>query len=203
MIAAERPGRRAIIDTMRFASAPGPPPAPFAALLGLLVLVVAASASATEVRFSKAGIEGGNVVASLSLPGLVGPKTEARLASGQPFETTVRFYIYGGREWWPDEQLAIVSLRLSARYDAATQEYTVARTLGTVSLPPLKAHSLDEARRFLEVHEALPVFAIRPEWRGERVFLRARVKLGTDYILGVIPTESWTDRASSHRFVIP
>lgn len=188
---------------MRIAPAPGRRALPLAALLGLLVLLVAPAASATEVRFSKAGIEGGNVVASLSLPGLVGPKTEARLASGQPYETTVRFYIYGGREWWPDELLAVVSLRLSARYDAATQEYTITRALGTFSFPPLKAHSLDEARTLLEVHDALPVFPIRPEWKGERVFLRARVRLGTDYVLGVIPTESWTDRGSSHRFVIP
>jgi hypothetical protein len=166
------------------------------------LLFAALPAFATDVEILGVRVADRKILVSVATPGLVGPKMRARLESGQKIATTIRFYVHSVGDWW-DEELAIASLDVEASWDAATAEYTARRLLGRRVLLEKKVRTLGELRDLLERYDDIPAFEISPEWAGEPVYVKARVWLGTTYLLGVIPTAKWTDKTFSARFRLP
>jgi len=171
-------------------------------LLVLLAVALAGRCESADLFLKNVQVEENRVVASFSVPGLLGKEEQARLASGAQYETTVRFYLFAERDLLPDEQLDRSSLKVRVVYNATTEEYAVTRTLGAL-VTNQTVRSREEARQLVEEFENIPVFTSRPGWKGRRAFIRARAFLGTRYLLGVIPNQTWTDKTSSRHFTLP
>ncbi len=173
--------------------------------VGLLVLMAAFArpVAATTIEMKEIRFEGNRILATVKVPGLLNRRAKARLASGEKFESTLRFYLMSGRDFIPDEQLDLTSIGLATVFNAATEEYTFTRSVAGKVVETRTVRSLDELRDLLELHTDLPIFQADPKRKGEKLFVQVRAYLGTEYLLGVIPTEKWTDKSSSDRFTSP
>jgi hypothetical protein len=171
-------------------------------LLLFAMLLLPALASATSLEVDDVRIDGPDLLVSVRVPRLFGPKTEKRLQSGKEFQTKLTFYLVADRDWAPDSLLAQRTLTVSATYDAVREEFTVVWKFKGQELLRETLRSTADVRNRLETYRDLPVFRIDPAWRGESLTVEARAFLGTDYVLG-LATEDWTERDASRPFRLP
>jgi Domain of unknown function (DUF4390) len=172
------------------------------ALLGLLVTAAQARADARITDFQVA-LDGGQVLASLTLSRAFDRHFVARLDSGLPTAIVYRFELDVDRRNWWDPRLRSASLEIEALYDALSRIYTVRFRLDDKLIESRTVHDRGTLEAAMTHIERLPVFSLGGIHERKRMLLRARAELGSRTLLSFIPVLITTEWVESPKFRLP
>jgi hypothetical protein len=123
-----------------------------------------------------------------------------QVASGLPTGITYELELRRDRQWF-DRGLVEATLRVTAMYNALTEEYLVNYELDGNLIESRLLHDPAQLEPAMTRFERLPVFPLAPGVAsGQRVLVRARAVLGTSTLLGFIPTRDSTAWTESSKF---
>jgi hypothetical protein len=175
------------------------------ATLALLCLLVFASQARADPKITdfQVALDGGQVLASLTLASAFDRRFTARLESGLPTTILYRFELDLDRRNWWDPRLRSSSLEVRALYDAVSRIYTVYFRLDDKLIESRTVHDRGVLEAAMTRIERLPVFSLSGIHEHKRMLLRARAELGTRTLLSFIPALITTEWVESAKFRLP
>jgi hypothetical protein len=176
-----------------------------ALLLSLLFSLVAPAPSRAEGRISglNVAVDGGRVLASLTLVDAFRHRLRERVDSGLPTSIVYRFELDQDRTRWWDRYLEECTLEVTAMYDAVARHYTVNYKLDGKLIDSRTVHDQQALAEAMTRVESLPVFTLASLPSRWRLLVKARAELGSRTILSIIPTAITTDWVESRKFRAP
>lgn len=173
------------------------------ATLALLLCSLAfASRARGEAKITdfQIGLDGNQVLASLTLASAFDRRFVARVDSGLPTTIVYRFELDLARRNWWDPRLKSCTLEVVAIYDAVDRVYTVHFRLDDKLIESRTVHDRRALEAAMTRIERLPVFSLGDVHERRRMLLRARAELGSRNMMSFIPVLITTDWVQSDKF---
>ena len=158
-----------------------------------------ASAEAKIIDF-QVGLDGSQVLASVTLDHAFDRRFVARVDSGLPTLILYRFELDLDRRHWWDPRLKSNSLAVMAIYDAIARTYTVHFRLDDKLIESRTVHDRKALEAAMTRIERLPVFNLADIRNRRRLLLRVRAELGSRTVLSFVPVVITTDWVESQKF---
>jgi len=176
-----------------------------ALLISLLFSLLAPALSRAEGRISglNVAVDGGRVLARLTLVNAFHRRLRERVDSGLPTSIVYRFELDQDRTRWWDRYLEERTLEVTAMYDAVARHYTVNYKLDGKLIDSRTVHDQQALAEAMTRVESLPVFSLASFPSRWRLLVKARAELGSRTILSIIPTAIITDWVESRKFRAP
>jgi hypothetical protein len=173
-----------------------------ALLISLLLYVLAPAPSRAEGRISglNVAVDGGRVVASLTLVDGFRHRLRERVDSGLPTSILYRFELDRDRTHWWDRYLEECTLEVTAMYDAVARQYTVNYKLDGKLIDSRTVRDPQALAEAMTRVQALPIFTLASLPRPWRLLVKARAELGSRTILSIVPVAITTDWVESRKF---
>ena len=175
------------------------------AKLALLLFFLTASQARADAKISEIRVEldGGQVLASLTLRGAFDRRLWERVESGLPTPILYRFELARDRKRWWDRKVADNTLEVVAVYDAVARAYTVHHKLDGKLVESRTVRERKELETAMTVIERLPVFSLAGLPRQGRLLVRVQAEMGSRTMLSLIPVAINTDWKESSKFRVP
>src|ERR1700688_138301 len=173
------------------------------ATLALLLCSLAfASRAGAEAKITdfQIGLDGNQVLASLTLASAFDRRFAARVDSGLPTAIVYRFELDLARRNWWDPRLKSCTLEVAAIYDAVDRVYTVHFRLDDKLIESRTVHDRKALEAAMTRIDRLPVFSLGNLHDRRRMLLRARAELGSRNVMSFIPVLITTDWIESDKF---
>ena len=173
------------------------------ATLALLLCSLAfASRARAEAKITdfQVGLDGNQVLASLTLASAFDRRFVARVDSGLPTAIVYRFELDLVRRHWWDPRLKSCTLEVAAIYDAVDRVSTVHFRLDDKLIESRTVHDRKALEAAMTRIERLPVFSLANRHDRRRMLLRARAVLGSRTVLSFVPVLITTEWVESEKF---
>jgi hypothetical protein len=176
-----------------------------ALLIALLFALLAPDAARAEGRISglNVTVDGGRVLASLTLVDGFRHRLRERVDSGLPTSIVYRFELDEDRTRWWDRYVEECTLEVTAMYDAVARHYTVNYKLDGKLIDSRTVHDQQALAAAMTRVESLPVFTLASLPRRGRLLVKARAELGSRTALSIVPVAITTDWVESAKFRAP
>ena len=173
-----------------------------ATLALLLCFLAFASRARAEAKITdfQIGLDGNQVLASLTLASAFDRRFVARVDSGLPTTIIYRFELDLVRRHWWDPRLKSCTLEVAAIYDAGDRVYTVHFRLDDKLIESRTVHDRKALEAAMTRIERLPVFNLADIRDRKRLLLRVRADLGSRTVLSFVPVVITTDWVESQKF---
>ncbi len=171
----------------------------------LALALAAPAAGAAEARIVNVGValEGRRALVSFDLVEGFDRALRERVESGLPTGVVYELELFKDRKRWWDRSLAHTELQVMAMYNALTREYLVNFKLDGRLIESRQARELSALKAAMTRVEDLPAFSLEGAPRDRRLLVRVRAELGSQTVLGFIPTLIVTDWSESPKFRPP
>jgi len=169
----------------------------------ILLLSPAPARAEGKIAGLEVAVEGGRVLASLTLVDAFRHRLRERVDSGLPTSIVYRFELDKDRTHWWDRYLEERTLEVVAMYDAVARHYTVNYKLDGKLVDSRTVHDQQALAEAMTRVQALPIFSLANLPREWRLLVKARAELGSRTLLSIIPVAITTDWAESQKFRIP
>ncbi len=170
--------------------------------LAFLCGLAFASRARAEAKITdfQVGLDGSQVLASVTLDHAFDRRFVARVDSGLPTLILYRFELDLDRRHWWDPRLKSNSLAVMAIYDAIARTYTVHFRLDDKLIESRTVHDRKALEAAMTRIERLPVFNLADIRNRRRLLLRVRAELGSRTVLSFVPVVITTDWVESQKF---
>ena len=168
----------------------------------LLLLCVLLFGSVTQTRAQDAHLT--NIIVTntdtellifLSVEGAFQGKINKAIDSGVPTTFYFLLHLYRTRSFWPDEQLADVTVSHTIQYNPLKKDYTVKRSWENNK--PITVASREEALRLMAEVDNLPILPLSKLKKGANYQIRTKAELSKQtlpfYLHYVLFFVSWWD----------
>jgi hypothetical protein len=161
-----------------------------------------ASRATAEAKITdfQVGLDGSQVLASVTLDHAFDRRFVARVDSGLPTIILYHFELDLLRRHWWDPRLKSSSLAVVAIYDAVARTYTVHFRLDDKLIESRIVHDRKALEAAMTRIERLPVFNLGDVRDRRRLLLRVRADLGSRTVLSFVPVVITTDWVESQTF---
>lgn len=164
------------------------------------LFAVANPAAGARIVDLEAVLEDGQVRLDFRLDGAFDAALREQVASGLPTGITYELELLRDRQWF-DRGLTEATLRVTAMYNALTEEYLINYELDGKLIESRLLHDPAALEPAMTEFARLPAFTLEPGAEvGRRLLVRARAVLGTHTLLGFIPARDATGWTQSDKF---
>jgi hypothetical protein len=169
----------------------------------MIAFLFAEEASRPRITDLRVAVDARQVEVSFQLRGAFGQRLREQLQAGLPTGFSFQVRLYRDRQRWWDNEIDETELSVAAMYNAVNKEYLVNfKQDGRLTRSEV-IHDPAELERAMTAVIGVPTFRLGELTDRPRLLVRVRARVGTDRLLGLIPTWSKTEWAESRKFRVP